>query len=170
MRVEKAFPAIVSEDQFHRVRKVKSSRSPKAIHPRRVRSSFMLSGLIRCKTCNRALTGQFAKSGKYAYYVCPSLVKLGKGACETPRLNARHFEELVVGRIWSSVLAYSNMGDLTQVVAQELNAMEHEQRIRLETIESELADVRRRLDRVWRLVETTDDPPIRHGSPDQGQQ
>ena len=44
VRVEKAFPAIVSAAQFHRVREIKSSRSPKTIHPRRVRSSFMLSG------------------------------------------------------------------------------------------------------------------------------
>ena len=35
--------------------------------------------------------------------------------------------------------------------------MAHEQRRRLETIESELADVRRRLGRLWDLVETTDD-------------
>jgi len=34
-----------------------------------------------------------------------------------------------------------------------------EQRRRLETIESELADVRRRLGRLWDVVETTDDVP-----------
>ena len=53
VRVEKAFPSIVSEDQFHRVRKIKRSRSPKTIHPRRLRSSFLLSGLVKCKTLQR---------------------------------------------------------------------------------------------------------------------
>ena len=37
--------------------------------------------------------------------------------------------------------------------------MVREQRRRLETIESELADVRRRLGRLWDVVETTDDVP-----------
>ena len=94
--MEKAFPAIITKAQFNRVGKLMRARAPKRSHPRRVGSTYLLSGLVKCRNCNRALTGQFAKSGKYAYYVCPSLVKLGKGACETPRLNARHFEEVVI--------------------------------------------------------------------------
>ena len=79
VRVEKAFPAIVSKAQFHRVRNHMSSRAPKFSHPRRVGSSYLLSGLVKCKTCNTPLTGRFAQSGKYAYYVCQSNIKLGKG-------------------------------------------------------------------------------------------
>ena len=37
--------------------------------------------------------------------------------------------------------------------------MVREQRRRLETVESELADVRRRLGRLWDIVETDDDVP-----------
>ena len=114
-------------------------------------------GLIRCKTCNRALTGQYSKGGQYPHYVCQSLIKLGKGACKTPLLNARRLEELIVGRIRSSILTDGNIGDLTKVVAQEVDRLAQEQHRRLETIESELADVRRRLGRLWDLVEITDD-------------
>ena len=46
-----------------------------------------------------------------------------------------------------------------KVVAKELDGLVREQRRRLETIESELADVRRRLGRLWDIVETTDDVP-----------
>ena len=70
--VEKAFPSIVSKAQFRRVRKQMSSRAPKYSHPRRVGSSYLLSGLAKCKTCNTALTGQ------YSYYVCPSWMKRGQ--------------------------------------------------------------------------------------------
>ena len=104
MRVEKAFPAIVSKAQFLRVGKHLSSRAPKFSHPRRVGSSYLLSGLLTCKTCNTPLIGRFAQSGKYSYYVCQSNIKLGRDACKTPTLNARRFEELVVAKIRSDIL------------------------------------------------------------------
>ncbi len=116
----------------------------------------MLSGLVRCRTCNRALSGQDAKSGKFSYYVCQSVMKRGSGACDAPRLNARRFEELVVGKIRENGLTESNIRELVRMVDEEMDGVAKEQRQRLETIESELAEVRRRLDRLYNLVETTD--------------
>ena len=66
VRVEKAFPAIVTKAQFSRVNKLMHSRAPKQSHPRRVGSTYLLSGLVKCKACNRALSGQDAKSGQFA--------------------------------------------------------------------------------------------------------
>ena len=37
-----------------------------------------------------------AKSGRYTYYVCHSLLKKGRGTRATPRLNAKCFEKLIV--------------------------------------------------------------------------
>ena len=105
------------------------------------------------------LSGQDAKSGRFHYYVCQSLIKRGSGSCDTPRLNARHFEELIVGRIRSSILTEGTISDLTKVVAKELDGLVREQRRRLETVESELANVRRRLGRLRDIVETTHDAP-----------
>ena len=119
-------------------------------------SSYLPSGLIRCKACNRALSGQDAKSGKFSYYVCQSVMKRGSGGCNAPRLNARRFEELVVGKIRENVLTESSIRELVKLVDEEMDGVAKEQRQRLETIESELVDVRRRLDRLYNLVETTD--------------
>ena len=156
VRVEKAFPAIVSKAQFKRVNRKLRSRAPRRTHPRRVGSSYLLSGLVRCRACNRALSGQDAKSGKFSYYVCQSIMKRGKDACETPRLNARRFEEMVVGKIRENVLTESNIRDLVKLVDEEMDGIAHEQRQRLETVESELVDVKRRLERLYDLAETTD--------------
>ncbi len=57
VRVEKAFPAIVSKAQFRRVNRKLRSRAPRRSHPRRVGNTYLLSGLVRCKACNRALSG-----------------------------------------------------------------------------------------------------------------
>ena len=156
VRVEKAFPAIVTRTQFRKVNKQLRSRAPRQAHPRRVASSYLLSGLVKCRACRRAMSGQDSKSGQFAYYVCQSLMKRGSGACDCPRLNARRFEDLVVDRIRDNILTESNIRELVRLVDEEMDGIAREQRQRLETAESELADVKRRLERLYNLAETTD--------------
>ena len=144
VRIEKAFPAIISKAQFRRVSKLMHSRAPKRTHPRRVGSTYLLSGLVKCHRCKRALSGQDAKSGQFAYYVCQSLIKKGSGACDSPRLNARRFEELVVEKIRSNILTESSITNLVKVVDEEMDGVAAEQRKRLETVEAELEEVKRR--------------------------
>ena len=83
-------------------------------------------------------------------------MKRGSGACDAPRLNARRFEELVVGKIRSNILTESNIRELVKLVDEEMDGIAREQRQRLETTESELADVKHRLERLYDLAETTD--------------
>ena len=156
MRVEKAFPAIVTRAQFRRVNKLMRSRAPKRYHPRRVGSTYLLSGLVRCKTCNRALSGQDAKSGQFSYYVCQSIMRRGKDACDTPRLNARRFEELVVDKIRSNILTEGSIRELVKVVDEEMDGIAQDQRKRLQIIDDELEDVKKRLGRIWNAIETSD--------------
>ena len=156
VRVDKAFPAIVSKTQFRKVNRQMRSRAPRKTHPRRVGSSYLLSGLVKCRACSRAMSGQDSKSGKFAYYVCQSLMKRGSGACNAPRLNARRFEEMVVNRIRDNIFTESNIRELVKLVDEEMDGIAREQRQRLETVESELLDVKRRLERLYDLAETTD--------------
>ena len=156
VRVEKAFPAIITKAQFRRVGGHLSSRAPKFSHPRRVGSSYLLSGLVKCEACKMPLTGRFAKSGKYSYYVCQSNINFGKDACDTPTLNARRFEELVVDKIRSDILTEGIIRELVKVVDEKMGGVAREQRKRLKTIEDELQDVKRQLDRIWRYIATSD--------------
>ena len=156
VRVEKAFPAIITKAQFGRVGKLMRARAPKTSHPRRVGSTYLLSGLVKCKACNRALSGQDAKSGQFAYYVCQSIMKRGKNACVTPRLNARRFEQMIVDKIRSNVLTDGNIRALVKVVDEQMDGVAQEQRTKLETIEDELEDVKRKLGRIWHFIETSD--------------
>ena len=60
MRAEEAFPAIVSKAQFRRVNSRMRSRASKTTHPRRIASSYLLSGLVKCYRCETLLSGQDA--------------------------------------------------------------------------------------------------------------
>ena len=156
VRVENAFPAIVSQQEFQRVRKLLESRAPTVTHPRRAASPYLLSGLAKCEHCGKALTAAEAKSGKYTYYVCQSLLKQGSGTCDTPRLNAKNFEDIIVSNIRENILTESNVRDLVRLVDEEMDGVAREQRQNLETIEAELEEVKRKLDRIWHFVESTD--------------
>ena len=156
VRVEDAHPALVSKRKFQRVASLLRSRAPKSVHPRRSSSPYLLSGLAKCETCGKALTASEAKSGRYTYYVCHSLLKKGKGTCDTPRLNSKRFEGVIVDNIRENILTESNIRDLVKVVDEEMDGLAREQRERLKTIEDELEDVKRRLARIWHVIETTD--------------
>ena len=156
VRVEKAFPAIVTKAQFRRVSKMMRSRAPKRSHPRRVGSTYLLSGLVKCRACKRALSGQDAKSGQFAYYVCQSIMKRGKDACVTPRLNARRFEQMIVDKIRSNILTEGSITELVKAVDEEMDGIASDQRKRLKTIDDELEDVKRRLGVIWNAIETSD--------------
>ena len=156
VRVEAAFPAIVSQQEFQRVRKLLEARAPAVTHPRRAASPYLLSGLAKCEPCNKALTAAEAKSGKYTYYVCQSILKKGSGSCDTPRLNAKSFEDIIISNIRENILTECNVRDLVKLLDEEMDGIAREQRQNLETIEAELEAVKRKLDRIWHFVESTD--------------
>ena len=85
VRVEDAHPAIVSKRDFQRARKLLASRAPKKMNPRRASSPYLLSGLVKCETCGKAMTAAEAKSGRYTYYIYHSLLKRGKGNLRDPQ-------------------------------------------------------------------------------------
>ncbi len=156
VRVENAFPAIVSSREFRRAQGLLREKAPKAAHPRRVASPYLLSGLAKCAACGGAMTASEAKGGRYTYYVCQSLLKQGEGACSTPRLSAPRFEQLIISQLRDHILTESNIRDLVRLVDEEMDGAAREERQRLETIETELGEVKRRLMRIWEIVETTD--------------
>ena len=131
VRVNKAFPALVSKRKFRQVAILLRSRSPKVQHPRRSSSPYLLSGLAKCETCHKALTAAEAKSDKYTYYLCNSLLKRGRGTCNAPRLNSKHFEGLIVDNIRDNILTESNIRDLVKIVDEEMDGVAREQRKRL---------------------------------------
>ena len=164
VRVEDTHPAIISKQEFQKVKRLLKSRAPKQANPRRVSSPYLLSGILKCETCDRAMSASEAKSGKYTYYVCHALLKRGSGTCKTPRLNAKSFEKLIVDEIRANVLTESNIRDLVKLLDEEMDGVAAEQRQRLETIDEELDDVKQQLGRVWHFIAKSDSVDVAEAS------
>jgi len=156
VRVDAAVPAIVAKEEFEQVRMMLEERAPRKTNPRRAASPYLLSGLVSCALCGKQLTAAEAKGGRYSYYVCGSLLKRGSGSCETPRLNAKRFETLILDQLRDHVLTESNIRELVKMLDEEMDGAAREERERLETIEAELREIRLMLDRIWRVIEKTD--------------
>ena len=77
-----------------------------------------------------------------------------------PRLNARRFEELVVKKIRANIFTEDSIPDLVTAVDEEIDGMVAEDRKRVQTIEAEIRDVKRQLDRIWRYIATRDDVDV----------
>ncbi len=164
VRVEDTHPAIISKQEFQKVKRLLKSRAPKQANPRRVSSPYLLSGILKCETCDRAMSASEAKSGKYTYYVCHALLKRGSGTCRTPRLNAKSFEKLIVDELRANVLTESNIRDLVKLLDEEMDGVAAEQRQRLETIDEELDDVKQQLGRVWHFIAKSDSVDVAEAS------
>ena len=164
VRVEDAHPGIVSRREFRRIAGMMQSRAPQKVNPRRASSPYLLSGLAKCETCGKAMIAAEAKSGKYSYYICHSLHKRGKGTCNTPRLNARKFEKIIVDELRANILTESNIRDLVKIVDEEMDGVAGEQRQMLESIDGELEEVKKQLGRVWHFIARSDSVDVAEAS------
>jgi site-specific DNA recombinase len=154
IRVEGAWEPIVDREMFNRVQSLLRARAPVHQHPRRVNSHYLLSGLARCGHCGKALVCQEAKSGQFSYYICSTLLKQGAGSCPAPYLNSKKFEKLVIDKIKERILTEKNLRELVRLVNEEMDAQASETRQRLDTVRAEIADVNRRLERLYDALES----------------
>ena len=154
IRVPNAWPSIIDKATFDRVQAIIKDRTPANLHPKRVASSYLLSGLAKCGYCGKALVGQDAKGGKFHYYVCGTLLKKGPSSCPSHYLNSRCFENSVINKIKEHVLTTDNLTKLVAMVNEEMDGLAVDYRQRLDSIIAETSDVDRRLERLFDALET----------------
>ena len=131
-------------------------RAPRVQRPARVGSRFLLSGLLKCGVCGRPYSAQWAKSGQFAYYICGALFREGAGTCSARYLNAPRVEDFVVEKIRERILTQETIVELVTLMAEEIDAKASELSGRLEVIDAELGDVRKRLERLYEALETSE--------------
>ena len=156
VRVEGAWPALVSRELFDAAQQAMRDRAPKVQRPARVGSKFLLSGLLKCGVCGRPYRAQGAKSGQYGYYICGTLFTEGAGTCTARYLNAPRLEAFVVEKIRERILTEETIVELVTMVAEEIDAMAGELSGRMEVVEAELGDVRKRLEKLYEAIETSE--------------
>jgi DNA invertase Pin-like site-specific DNA recombinase len=154
VRLENAWAAIVSHDTFKQVQALLRERSFITIHPKRVASNYLLSGLAKCGYCGKTLIGQDAKGGRFHYYVCGTLQKKGAGSCSAGYTQKDKLEQAVIRKIKEHILTYENLKELVHLVNEEMDASAGDYSERLSVTSVELESVNHRLERLYDALET----------------
>jgi len=153
IRIENAWPAIVDRETFLKVQAILKSRAPKIIHPRRAVSDYLLSGIIKCGVCGKAMSGHSAKSGKFFYYRCSNATKRGPSECPGHWIPKSKIEGFIVDRIRSYILTEENLLELASIVNEEIDASMNSVMERQETLELQISDVDSRLEHLYDALE-----------------
>jgi site-specific DNA recombinase len=143
-----------NETSFEKAQSLMRERMPKRVHPRRASSPFLLSGIACCGHCGKALVGKYAKNGKFAYYVCGTLDKKGRGSCQARYLNADKFETLVVDKIRERILTRGNLIQLVKLVNEEMDSAIKAWQGELDMVSEAVTDTNHRLERLYDAIET----------------
>ena len=154
VKVECALPAIVDHDTFQQVQVLLKERAFTNVHPKRVTSNYLLSGLAKCGYCGKALIGQDAKGGRFHYYVCGTLQKKGAGSCSAVYTQKDKLEQAVTHKIKDHILTYENLEELVNLVNREMATSAGDYRERLDIISGEINTVNQRLERLYDALET----------------
>jgi len=154
VRAENACPPIVDKETFQKVQNLMRERAPVKVHPKRVSSPFLLSGIAYCGYCGKALVGKYAKSSLFAYYVCGTLDKKGSGACKAKYINTEKFERLVIEQINKRILTRDNLINLVKMVNEEMDSTMSSYQGELGLISDAIEDVNHRLERLYDVIET----------------
>ena len=89
--------------------------------------------------------------------MCSSLVKKGAGACACAAkyVNAKKFERAVIEKIKEHILTKENVRELVRLVNEAMGSKATEYKAQFDLIVEEIADVERRLDRLYDAIETS---------------
>ena len=131
-----------------------ASRSFKVIHPRKVASPYLLSGLLKCGVCGRSMMGQSAKSGTFHYYVCGTRFRQGRGLCDMKAVRTRQLEELVLEKVKYIVLTKENLEELVRLVNEELASSLEGANERIRYLRGQRSDILKRLERLYDSLES----------------
>lgn len=156
VRVQNAWPKIVSKQLFNKVNAALASRRKERFHSRFSGSSYMLTGLVYCGHCGLSMTGHSAKSGRFHYYLCSTRNKQGSTSCKQSMINRERMDSALVARTRTRLLSDHNLERLMRAVNKELKQRKVSDKTRTDKITHELSDVNQRLDRYYDAFERGD--------------
>lgn len=129
--------AIVPVDLFERVQR-QLAENGRGGPAQRTRYTALLSGLLRCRACDSAMTHTFSGSGatRRRYYCCTRRMKRGADSCPTRSIPADEIERVVVDEI----RAIGRDAEVVRAVVAEARA---QQKAHIERLKRERRTLRR---------------------------
>lgn len=146
-------PAIVEEALFAQVQALRESRAPGQTTPRILNSPVLLTGLIRCGSCGKAMTTATGKGGRYRYYKCTSKMAIDRCYCATPNLPMETTDQKVIEALADQVFTPQRVRLMMQSLRARMRKVETEEDLNLKTFNAELQGIEQRIDKLYEALE-----------------
>jgi DNA invertase Pin-like site-specific DNA recombinase len=131
------------------------------IHPRRMSSSYILSGVIYCRQCGELMVGNTVKSKDARlreYYLCNN--HKANMACSAPRIPAREVEGIVIDAISEYIQHPDALIDRQNRMAERSEDRKNELRANIKQITREIDDARRQISNITDKIANLPDTPL----------
>lgn len=149
-----AHEPIVSDADFEAVSEAMKARTPENVGGR-PKSEAVFSGILKCGHCGEAMMTESAtgRSGtRYHYYNCRSYLH-GLSGCESRRVPVGVVDTALVTAICDRVFTAENLRALVVELRQQSSDFWRQKQDRLDAFATEIADVERRLRRLYESIE-----------------
>ena len=153
LRIPNTHPPILEKETFERAKALLRERAPKCMHPREAASEYLLSSMVYCKYCGAKMIGVSAKSGKFFYYACLNYLKRGKEGCSHGFVPQNKLDTAVVDNLRNCINEKS-VKRLITMVNSEIIAAKGGIRDQIAAMELKIADVHKRLHKLYAALET----------------
>ena len=145
--------SIVNHETFEKVQRIISDRSFSNVHPRRINSNYLLSGILFCESCGKAMLGGTAKSGQYRYYGCYSRLRISDSACDCKPVNSNKIESAIINKLQTHILTEENLAELLRLTNTEIAALFSSSDNQISTLKKQLEIKERKLDKLYDALE-----------------
>jgi site-specific DNA recombinase len=154
VRNKGAYEPLVTDNDFERVQQLMALRDRRMTPPRTHSSEYLLSGLLFCGRCGKALQGCAAKTSRYHYYECFTRLSQGKDVCGARMVRRDKIEGFVIEKLKSRVLTDENLRQLVELTNETILEGRGDLAKQLKAVQAQLKDVRRRLGKLYDAIET----------------
>ncbi len=153
--VKDAHEPIIDRAAWQRVQALLEGRHHAAKHPRAVASEYLFSGLVQCLLCGAHFVGQsgHGSGGRYRYYTCNTVIRIGPKSCAQRRLNAEDVERVVLEKLRWHLTSEQTLTDMVRGHNDALKHAQADRAKRLPAIEKELLAIERRRTRLFEAIE-----------------
>lgn len=146
---------IIDKDLFDQAQTLLAQRSGNIAARAANGSEYLLSGVVKCDSCNRSMTGSSAHGStrSYRYYQCSGKQRYGKSMCAGARVSAPGLEEAVLQQLCELLEQTGLVADAVTQLGAEAERTKQDISIEIAAIKAERTKATDAVDRYFQAFE-----------------
>ncbi|MDB1123407.1 recombinase family protein [Vibrio algarum] len=141
-------PPIITKEIFEQVKYALEERDVAHIHTKSVRSTSLLTGIVKCGSCGAGMHVCSGKSGRYSYYACATKLKKNVKSCNSKWVPKEALDSLVEETVLTRILKREYIQEILGDVKMQIIGKKEDSKLEMlvlsrkkRTIEEKLGNI-----------------------------